>query len=72
VSGPHPYCTDHDQPLDWCGHPEPSSEISVKRDDAALLAVIANDDERPAVKAAVMRVLAAVATSTANCEERPS
>lgn len=56
---PHPYCTVHDQPLDWCSHPEPNGEISVRRDDAALLAVLSSDDERPAVKEAVARVLAA-------------
>lgn len=64
MSEPHPYCTVHDQPLDWCKHEAPSREIPVRRGDAAILAVLAQDDERPAVKEAVARVLAAVDTAT--------
>ncbi len=25
MSEPHPYCTEHDQPLDWCAHPAPAA-----------------------------------------------
>jgi hypothetical protein len=38
----------------------PGGEIRVRSGDAALLAVIAQDDERPAVQEAVMRILATV------------
>ena len=25
MTTPHPYCTEHDQPLDWCAHPAPAA-----------------------------------------------
>ena len=49
MSEPHPYCTEHDQPLDWCSHGEagkeplvlPPEEMAAVRQVAAALDKIA-------------------------------
>jgi hypothetical protein len=36
----HPYCTEHDQPLDWCDHDPQPIDVMAELDHDALLELL--------------------------------
>jgi hypothetical protein len=47
---PHPYCTEHDQPLEWCAHDAPAELLVL------VVVDVTGDDRTPGQVAADVRV----------------